>query len=487
MFRLLIVDDEKIILNGLRTLIEKRVRLPFEVDISVASSGMAALEMLPVFMPDLILTDIRMPVMDGFEFIQRVRAENVECDIAILTSHADFAYAKKAISFHVEEFLLKPIQVEELEKVLISSWKKREKSRNTERQECVEMLRNLLLYDLPAEQLPIDETLLREIFPHSYFTVILVEMESQEDYTQKLEEEISWFYPVCKTFRFYERKHYVTVCNHAQFFLDTKPLGFNIQKLFCTEAYYSSISISSNTWTKLHSLYMNAQLRILCRKMYQDKNELADISFITYRDCVDILTENDSARMEEKLEGYLSKILSQYPETARLMTEIGKSFVRNCNVYLENVGARPLEEPFGFENARDGRTLAAALKRLLEAYRMQNRERERQANEPSVVNRMVNYMESHYMEDISLESLAEAVGMHPNYLCTLFRKYRGETYLNCLQRIRIDAAKRLLEGAQEFTLEEIAAKTGCRSANQLIRSFKKLENMTPGEYRKRTE
>ena len=86
----MIIDDERIILNGLHMMIEDDLELPFSTDIVTASNVPKAIEFLNYFTPDLILTDIRMPVMDGFELIRHVREELPAVNIVILTSHADF-------------------------------------------------------------------------------------------------------------------------------------------------------------------------------------------------------------------------------------------------------------------------------------------------------------------------------------------------------------------------------------------------------------
>lgn len=485
MLKLLIVDDEKIILNGVRFLIEKKKKFPFEVDITTASSGVAALDILDVFVPDLILTDIRMPVMDGFAFIERVREKEIECDIVILTSHADFSYAKKAISFHVEDFLLKPIQAEELEKVLKNSYRKVEVRKQEEEREGLSMVRNMLLYDIFSDQLSMDSTLLSRIFPYQYYTVVLVETEeSQHDHTRVLEEEMAYFYPVCKTFWFYQKKHYVTVCNHDRFFTDTNSLGWNLEKVFLKEKYRYSVSISSNSWTELHSLYMNAQLRILCGKMYEQQGEMASLSFITYRECVDILTENNPEIIKGKLGSYLDKIFSQYPDSLSLRQEAGSIFVQNCNMYLENLGAELIHDSFEDREISSREELIGLIERLLQVYRNQKSVQDNLGSEPENVTKLIAYIDANYDKDISLEILADEMGMHPNYICTLLKRHLGEPYLTYLQRVRIQAAKRLIQDFSHYNLQEIAERVGLKSAGQLIRTFKKIENMTPGEYKK---
>lgn len=95
---------------------------------------------------------------------------------------------------------------------------------------------------------------------------------------------------------------------------------------------------------------------------------------------------------------------------------------------------------------------------------------------------MLWYIRQHFREDISLEDLAESVGLHPAYVCTLFKKNVGRSYLACLHGERLQAAKKLLVET-DFTVEQIAAQVGYNSASQLARVFRKYENSSPSAFR----
>lgn len=110
--RILIVDDEKY--EGI--LMEKGVdweKEGFQV-LAVAQSGEEALELIKTEAPDIVYTDINMPIMDGLELSRRIREQYPEIHIVIVTGYREFEYAREAIHLGVEEFLLKPIQADEL-------------------------------------------------------------------------------------------------------------------------------------------------------------------------------------------------------------------------------------------------------------------------------------------------------------------------------------------------------------------------------------
>jgi len=115
--KIVVVDDEAIIRQGIITLLRQ-----VHSDITScleAKNGKVALEVMEEVTPDLIVTDIRMPVMDGMELIQAVREKHPHIAIVILTGYADFAYAQQAIKFGVADYLLKPITKEKIEEMML--------------------------------------------------------------------------------------------------------------------------------------------------------------------------------------------------------------------------------------------------------------------------------------------------------------------------------------------------------------------------------
>ncbi|WP_373232744.1 response regulator [Cohnella sp.] len=115
MLKLMIVDDEPIILDGIRSMIEQEKTL--FTKIVTAYDGIEALEKMDYFQPDLIITDIHMPELNGLELIRKAQKKNVARFI-ILSGYDVFEYARKAIQLHVAEYLLKPVNQQELTDIL---------------------------------------------------------------------------------------------------------------------------------------------------------------------------------------------------------------------------------------------------------------------------------------------------------------------------------------------------------------------------------
>lgn len=112
LFKMVIVDDEKRIREGLVTTIPWK-ELGIEV-VGAANNGQTGLEVVRKTRPQIILTDIRMPIMDGLEFTRMVRAEMPMVKIIIISGYDEFAYAQEAIKYGVYDYILKPVGAEEL-------------------------------------------------------------------------------------------------------------------------------------------------------------------------------------------------------------------------------------------------------------------------------------------------------------------------------------------------------------------------------------
>lgn len=111
-YKVLLVDDEEEVMNAIEHKINWE-ELGFEV-IGKAQNGVKALEIAEKTQPDVVITDIKMPYMDGLELSRKLKEENPSIRIMILTGFDEFEYAKEAVHLEIEEYVLKPVNASEL-------------------------------------------------------------------------------------------------------------------------------------------------------------------------------------------------------------------------------------------------------------------------------------------------------------------------------------------------------------------------------------
>ena len=110
--KILVVDDEKIILQGIAKLLKANSLVS---EVYCAEDAFIALDFLKCHRVDVVVTDIRMPGMDGLEMLRRLREEGCEAKFILLTAYSDFAYAQTAVKLGASDYLLKPFHDGELE------------------------------------------------------------------------------------------------------------------------------------------------------------------------------------------------------------------------------------------------------------------------------------------------------------------------------------------------------------------------------------
>lgn len=488
MFKIMIVDDEMIILNGIRMMIENCRELSFPIDIATASNVPAAIETLSRFQPDLLLVDITMPVMDGFDLIRYVRAHSFEMDIVILTSHASFDYAREAISLQIRDYLLKPVNTSSLMDTIRSSWESRAERREALKKQALLSLRAMMLYDIPFSDLMLGSDLIRELFPHPYFTVVVLEpgRSFPACAPEELLELFSAFYDVCLPMQFARRGEYIYLCNHSLFSVRTKALAGQLADRLSSGDYQLGISISSNSCENLHQLYQNAIQRIFYQKVCPGSPALAGAALFTYQDCVNIFLQTPPEKTARELENYMEKLagLTSSLSDRSILEQTWNSFYINIRFYLDSLSLcpeLPMQLPLPDE-IRDSSSFIAFTADWLARLKQELSRQEKEADDNDCIPRLIRYIKANYQRDLSLNDLAEEVDLNPNYLSGLFKKATSCSYLQYLHHERLQTAKQLLLST-DLNMEQIAARVGYNSSVQLLRIFKKYEGMSPSDYR----
>ena len=163
-FSIILADDEQQILYGMKKGIEWE-RLGFKVA-GVAQNGKEALELMEEVHPDLVISDIKMPFMDGLELAKHIHEDYMNTKVILFSGWDDFEYARLAISYGVSEYIMKPIDYEEMQKLLIKMHEELDKEYN-------EKMNRVRLENAYMESLP----LLRQQF---FNRLVTEPMEEEE-------------------------------------------------------------------------------------------------------------------------------------------------------------------------------------------------------------------------------------------------------------------------------------------------------------------
>jgi two-component system, response regulator YesN len=159
MYKVLIADDEPLILEGIESIINWE-EMGLEI-VGKVLDGSEAIKVAERTKVDIIITDIKMPVMDGLELIRTVRDKGLNSKFVILSGYNDFEYVKKAITLGIENYLLKPVNKDEMKSTLINTIEKIENEllQKIHQREDMNVLKQNLLYRWVTNAISIDELL----------------------------------------------------------------------------------------------------------------------------------------------------------------------------------------------------------------------------------------------------------------------------------------------------------------------------------------
>jgi two-component system response regulator YesN len=499
--KLMVVDDEPLILNGIIRMIKKG-NTPF-TEIIGAADGFEALQILEQFQPDLIITDIHMPEMDGLQLIQEIKLRN-GCDrFVILTGYNDFEYARQALRNHVIDYLLKPINKEELLTVLAKIVQSIQDERNRTNEHDSILLKEHVFFHTPNEEMLITSKQLRTILPYPSFTVIgfLVAEEGYQSLIKRLNEinaslktSFEKVYLLDSPFL----RQAVLLLNSSK-----KPSDEQLQQI-CNELFHPDyqleckvsigISIKEDALLSLHELYVEA-IAALFFNRYFSKNHLMvytqeELKFYNcYNSLVQIIeSPQERTPSVEQIRKVMQPLLVHFTMDASRVNKIQNKFLIYVSVYLQSIGLsletiwmkmNPNELFSAFKLPMDEIQLVEIVAQVI---RTVHRPEHKQPNSYTI-DKIVIYVKQNYTLDLSLDLLAEQVNMHPNYISMLFKKEMNTTFLQYLHTYRIKKAKDLMHNHPEWPIHTVAEKVGYENPRHFFKVFKKYEKLTPGRFR----
>lgn len=522
MFKIMIVDNEAAIRKGLAHCI--RWETLDCVVAGQAEDGIDALNQIPIIHPDIVISDIRMPEMDGLELVRRLNEIYPHIKSIILTGFPDFEYAQRAIEYRVVGFVLKPTSVDSLVQA-VEKAKARiaEDSSNQhlamrladQSKQNLVLQQGMLIHDLingaslsqpfvlnRINQLNLDlsnyHVLWLEISPiEENETDLLVYLQqAQRVLADCLSEYAVHFAP------FGDQLCYAIVCTS-----DTDSL-----KLRCREAVDIICSLPrfqlyigiSRYYTDPLSMTSAAEEAGQAVQIAQCSPEHPVISYSQ----MPAIPQQIMAHVFEDLKLLKSAVENQnISGTLKIIAKLFQYIkenkipikeVRNICVYIHQFCINPLF----FHSAEDyaAELGLPALEKLIEGGSVDSLEKNMLSFAELILDRMAcdtssqrnlihtikNYISQHYREELTLEGLASLVYLSPTYLSKLFKRETGENLSTYMQNVRIDMAKTLLRTTPLKTYE-VAERVGISDPVYFSRIFKKVVGVKPKDFRKSCE
>ena len=538
MVKLFLVEDEKIMRDGIKKHIDWKGE---DIDfVGEASDGELAYPQILKSKPDILVTDIKMPFMDGLELSKLVKKELPETRIIILSGYDEFKYAQEAVSIGVEEYLLKPISPAKLLETIKTVQKKIEESRKSE-SALEEWSREEILERNAIEQ----QKLFRALVSGQMSMTELVEAG------RKLEMDLMASFYEISIFNFtlpgetgdaYSEKQNAfgsQVLDEIDeidgcFLFDRGTEGFAILTLGETEEmvrkkddeaiqriieaaesieegnYFVGVGTPVNRLSSLGNSYDDAN-RAFSYRYFREPNQVVYASRLVNTGGSNVDVDVSMVASNEKSKGVYEKFLrsGSADEVHHFIHEIFSSFgEKNINSmlflnyitmdlyfatisFIQDLGYKASDVSEEFEDINSAiktignyKDAEAYLERGLEgaiALRDSNSVKKYSV----ILKKVMAYIDENFdKDDISLNTVASIANISPNHFSTIFSSEVGVTFIEYLIGKRMERARELLM-TTNMRSSEIAYKVGYKDPHYFSYMFKKTQGMTTREYRAR--
>jgi two-component system response regulator YesN len=540
MLKMIIADDEPIVREGLRTCIPWA-----DYDIGVvaeASNGQQVLDLCEIHKPDILFTDIRMPILDGLEVSAILLERKLDIRIIIISGIKDFNYAKAALDINAEGYILKPVKIDELTLVVKKVVASIKMERNKES-------KFLELRELMAENISIA----REKFLYNLVTGFF---NNEAEIRKKLEyfglsEELASRVVVCvleiddydkNTCNYMEGDKQLlsyAVANVIDEFLSINGSGISLCKqenefiiLFFESALENEehLKICENIASSLdkfldlpvsigighecaHVMQVSASylsaLRAKRYKFYTGNKSILNIEDIELFNQLDAEKTGaeypDFYEVANRLIGCVK--IGNSAGAEKIIVELFDKFIKNRKYSIEYI--QSISSELFYAASRATFELGTAIEQIignraktletilsidsiygLRDYLMQMfmkissyfSKKYTQKNE-KIIQKIKEIVRTRYMEDISISKISEEIYFSPNYISLIFKQETGETINEHITQRRMEAAKELL-GTTDFKIFEIAEMVGYEDAHYFSTVFKKHYGILPAKFRK---
>lgn len=544
MLKIFLAEDEVIVRETIKRMIPWE-NLGFEL-VGEAADGEMALPLLLRQKPDLLITDIKMPFMDGLTLAKVAKKEIPGLKVVILSGYDDFNYAKQAINIGVEDYLLKPITKNALIERL-TEIRSRYEHEKTQKEYYEKFHREMQAYEKNSSR-DFFEALVRgsmdmmEIYRRSEklgldivaeaYNVLIFTMNCEEDFSGQREGYSEWeaeSLELLEEFFSENTSAMLFRCNIFSYGVlikgqketieeNTRSCVSEIQRIFDRKEqkrqWFVAAGEPVERLSQIQKSYYSASRAFSQRYLYDENilyyDEMASMEKKN-------VTEDDSTYLQKVDVNALNPAILQKFLSNGLLEET-ENFVKD---YFYAIGQEPLESlvfrnyvtlnvrfsvmSFLKEIGCDTRTLeqedtedvlsesskslenAIAYAEKIISQAIALRDQNSGNKNRSILKTAVDFIDSHYMEeDMSLNKAANAANVSANHFSTLFSQNMGQTFIEYLTNLRMNKAKEYLR-CTSMRSSEIAGEIGYKDAHYFSYLFKKTQGMTPSDYRKARE
>lgn len=546
MLKIFLAEDEVVVRETIKRMIPWE-ELGFEL-VGEAADGEMALPLLLRQQPDLLITDIKMPFMDGLTLARLAKKEIPGLKVVILSGYDDFNYAKQAIGIGVEDYLLKPITKNALIERL-SEIRSRYEHEKTQKEYYEKFQREMQAYEKNSSR-DLFEALvggsmdMMEVYKRAEklgldivaeaYNVLIFTMNCDEDFSGQRDEYSSWEAESLELLENFFAGHSSAMLFRSNIFSygvllkgqretieeNTRACVDEIRKILSRQdgrrEWFLAVGQSVERLSQIQKSYHTASRAFSQRYLY-DEN-------ILYYDEMETM-EHPGGQAETEDNAYLQKVDVNALNPAILqkflsngLQEETENFVKD---YFYAIGQEPMES-LVFRNyvilnvrfsvisfikglgcdtnemesadteevlAESGKNMESAIayakKMISQAIGI--RDQNSGNKNRSILKTAVDFIDSHYMdEEISLNTVANVANVSSNHFSALFSQNMGQTFIEYLTTLRMNKAKELLR-CTGMRSSEIAGEIGYKDAHYFSYLFKKTQGMTPSDYRKARE
>jgi two-component system response regulator YesN len=539
LYKLLIVDDEPIIADSLAMLFSEQQDINLQV--FKTYTVVKALEMFESIKPDIVLTDIKMPMMTGVEFVEKIQKIKQDIKVIFLTGYDEFDFAYSAIKQGAMDYILKT----EGDEVVIGAVKRaiselEKEKRLAEEYETAQVrlktmlpiFRQQLLCDIVTGIIPDEKALCQAIqeleddFALDQNVLLIVGRDLAVDLSLKIKETILLTVENIILYHLENSVSMVLSTTYLQdylWFVVTKDM--KISDVLFNLLLDAQIVIKRNIsipvsfviasepvkWLSLNQKYQTLQKTIWECALTDEEGIILENNF----QVESILPDEEEFVQKMSFASERVRILQMYLEKGQyhffkmnldeICELLGKAKRHSFNAlalyymvagtmlsYINRNGLTPsiafkiqlapLFSPSDFTNWMEG---ADYLKRLSEAIN-EVRNTESQANIKSATTQIKEYIISNIASDLTLKSLGHITGFNPAYLSRVFKQYEGIGIHDYISNCRMELAKTLLNNTK-LKIFEISEKCGYNNIAYFIKAFKLTYGQSPQEYREKIE